>query len=168
MSQIVKCFAQLDPVCSLLVFEALHPSYVLFKFNSQAAPDSDPMFSKRRIAETLTYGYLEMLGTLSKHKEGIESVSSFFKLECTSPYLHRILENYKIFTAFYHLSDLKSRDDLIKGIIENLDYSTYEVFKISQVVCHITPFRDGHPRIVLSKALTSSHKVSPSLMFPNS
>ncbi|KAJ4465087.1 Rapamycin-insensitive companion of mTOR, N-term-domain-containing protein [Lentinula lateritia] len=106
MSQIVKCFAQLDP------------------FNSQAAPDSDPMFSKRRIAETLTYGYLEMLGTLSKHKEGIE-----------------ILENYKIFTAFYHLSDLKSRDDLIKGIIENLDYST-----------------DGHPRIVLSKALTSSHK----------
>ncbi|KAJ3921151.1 Rapamycin-insensitive companion of mTOR, N-term-domain-containing protein [Lentinula edodes] len=106
MGQIVKCFAQLDP------------------FNSQAAPDSDPMFSKRRIAETLTYGYLEMLGTLSKHKEGIE-----------------ILENYKIFTAFYHLSDLKSRDDLIKGIIENLDYST-----------------DGHPRIVLSKALTSSHK----------
>ncbi|KAJ3802454.1 Rapamycin-insensitive companion of mTOR, N-term-domain-containing protein [Lentinula aff. detonsa] len=106
MSQIVKCFAQLDP------------------FNSQAAPDSDPMFSKRRIAETLTYGYLEMLGTLSKHKEGIE-----------------ILENYKIFTAFYHLSDLKSREDLIKGIIENLDYSA-----------------DGHPRIVLSKALTSSHK----------
>ncbi|KAJ4482113.1 Rapamycin-insensitive companion of mTOR, N-term-domain-containing protein [Lentinula aciculospora] len=106
MGQIVKCFAQLDP------------------FNSQAAPDSDPMFSKRRITETLTYGYLEMLGTLSKHKEGIE-----------------ILESYKIFTAFYHLSDLKSREDLIKGIIENLDYST-----------------DGHPRIVLSKALTSSHK----------
>ncbi|KAJ3825070.1 Rapamycin-insensitive companion of mTOR, N-term-domain-containing protein [Lentinula raphanica] len=106
MGQIVKCFAQLDP------------------FNSQGAPDSDPMFSKRRIAETLTYGYLEMLGTLSKHKEGIE-----------------ILENYKIFTAFYHLSDLKSREDLIKGIIKNLDYST-----------------DGHPRIVLSKALTSSHK----------
>ncbi|KAF9077790.1 Rapamycin-insensitive companion of mTOR, N-term-domain-containing protein [Rhodocollybia butyracea] len=106
MPQIVKCFAQLDP------------------FNSQGAPDSDPMFSKRRIAETLTYGYLEMLGTLSKHKEGIE-----------------ILENYHIFTAFYHLSDLKSREDLIKGIIENLDYSI-----------------DGHPRIVLSKALTSSHK----------
>ncbi|KAF8827637.1 hypothetical protein HHX47_DHR4000396 [Lentinula edodes] len=56
MGQIVKCFAQLDPVCPLLVFEALHPLSVLFKFNSQAAPDSDPMFSKRRIAETLTYG----------------------------------------------------------------------------------------------------------------
>lgn len=80
MGQIVKCFAQLDPVCPLLVFEALHPLSVLFKFNSQAAPDSDPMFSKRRIAETLTYGYLEMLGTLSKHKEGIESVLCFLIL----------------------------------------------------------------------------------------
>ncbi|KAL0580619.1 hypothetical protein V5O48_001349 [Marasmius crinis-equi] len=104
LSQIVKCFAQLDP------------------FNG--APDSDPIFSKRRIGDTLTYGYLEMLGTLSKHKEGME-----------------ILEKYNIFTAFYHLSDLKSREDLIKGIIENLDYNI-----------------DGHPRIVLSKALTTSNK----------
>ncbi|ESK90459.1 cytosolic regulator pianissimo [Moniliophthora roreri MCA 2997] len=104
MGQIVKCFAQLDP------------------FNG--APDADPIFSKRRIADTLTYGYLEMLGTLSKHKEGME-----------------ILEKYNIFTAFYHLSDLKSREDLIKGIVENLDYTI-----------------DGHPRIVLSKALTTSNK----------
>lgn len=37
-------------------------------------PESDPIFSKKRVADTLTYGYLEMLGTLSKHKEGIESV----------------------------------------------------------------------------------------------
>ena len=37
-------------------------------------PPTDPMLSKRRIADTLTYGYLEMLGTLSKHKEGIEWV----------------------------------------------------------------------------------------------
>ncbi|KAJ8080510.1 hypothetical protein PM082_017343 [Marasmius tenuissimus] len=104
MSQIVKCFAQLDPFVG--------------------APDSDPIFSKRRIGDTLTYGYLEMLGTLSKQKEGME-----------------ILEKYNIFTAFYHLSDLKSREDLIKGIIENLDYHN-----------------DGHPRIVLSKALTTSNK----------
>ncbi|KAG6897652.1 hypothetical protein C0992_012631 [Termitomyces sp. T32_za158] len=50
--QIVKSFAQLDP------------------FNP--VPDSDPIFSKKRVADTLTYGYLEMLGTLSKYKEGIE------------------------------------------------------------------------------------------------
>jgi len=34
--------------------------------------ESDPIFSKFRISETLTYGYFEMLGTLSKHAEGIE------------------------------------------------------------------------------------------------
>ncbi|KAH9480426.1 Target of rapamycin complex 2 subunit ste20 [Psilocybe cubensis] len=104
LTQIVKSFAQLDP------------------FNG--VPDSDPIFSKKRVAETLTYGYLEMLGTLSKFKDGIE-----------------LLEKFKVFTAFYHLSELRSREDLIKGIIENLDYSI-----------------DGHPRIVLSKALTSSYK----------
>ena len=37
-------------------------------------PDSDPIFSRKRVAETLTYGYLEMLGTLSKYQEGIEYV----------------------------------------------------------------------------------------------
>lgn len=35
-------------------------------------PESDPIFSKKRVHETLTYGYLEMLGTLSKFREGIE------------------------------------------------------------------------------------------------
>ncbi|KAF9046606.1 Rapamycin-insensitive companion of mTOR, N-term-domain-containing protein [Panaeolus papilionaceus] len=104
LPQIVRSFAQLDP------------------FNG--VPESDPIFSKKRVADTLTYGYLEMLGTLSKYKEGIE-----------------LLEKFRIFTAFYHLSELRSREDLIKGIIENLDYSI-----------------DGHPRIVLSKALTSSYK----------
>lgn len=104
LKQLTRSFAQLDP------------------FNG--APESDPIFSKKRVAETLTYGYLEMLGTLSKHKEGIE-----------------LMEKAKLFTAFYHLSELRSREDLIKGIIENIDYSI-----------------DGHPRIVLSKALTSSYK----------
>ncbi|KAF9533164.1 Rapamycin-insensitive companion of mTOR, N-term-domain-containing protein [Crepidotus variabilis] len=104
LPQIVKSFAQLDP------------------FNG--VPDSDPIFSKRRVQDTLTYGYLEMLGILSKYKDGVE-----------------LLEKFKVFTAFYHLSELRSREDLIKGIVENLDYSI-----------------DGHPRIVLSKALTSSYK----------
>lgn len=104
LKQLTRSFAQLDP------------------FNG--APESDPIFSKKRVSETLTYGYLEILGTLSKHKEGIV-----------------LMEEAKLFTAFYHLSELRSREDLIKGIIENIDYSI-----------------DGHPRIVLSKALTSSYK----------
>ncbi|KAI0252434.1 Rapamycin-insensitive companion of mTOR, N-term-domain-containing protein [Lactifluus subvellereus] len=104
LNQLTRSFAQLDP------------------FNG--APESDPIFSKKRVSETLTYGYLEMLGTLSKNEEGI-----------------KLMEKAKLFTAFYHLSELRSREDLIKGIIENIDYSI-----------------DGHPRIVLSKALTSSYK----------
>ncbi|KAF8967140.1 Rapamycin-insensitive companion of mTOR, N-term-domain-containing protein [Flammula alnicola] len=118
--------------CSLLTTLMASPDGVRYlstedQFLAQifnGVPDSDPIFSKKRVAETLTYGYLEMLGTLSKFKDGIE-----------------LLEKFKIFTAFYHLSELRSREDLIKGIIENLDYSI-----------------DGHPRIVLSKALTSSYK----------
>ncbi|CAK5284163.1 unnamed protein product, partial [Mycena citricolor] len=103
LPQVVKSFAQLDP--------------------SNAAPDSDPIFSKRRVANQLTYGYLVMLGTLSKNKDGIE-----------------LLQKFKIFTAFYHFSELKDREDLVKGIIENLDYTL-----------------DGHSRIVLSKTLTSKY-----------
>ncbi|KAG1822809.1 Rapamycin-insensitive companion of mTOR, N-term-domain-containing protein [Suillus subaureus] len=102
LKQIVKCFAQLDP------------------FNGTS--ESDPIFSKYRLSETLTYGYFEMLGTLSKHAEGIE-----------------LMEKFKFFTAFYHLSELRDREDLITAVITNLDYTI-----------------DGHPRIVLSKALTSS------------
>lgn len=36
---------------------------------------------------------------------------------------YRLLEKFKLFTAFYHLSELRSREDLTKGIIDNLDYS---------------------------------------------
>ncbi|KZT18431.1 hypothetical protein NEOLEDRAFT_1125374 [Neolentinus lepideus HHB14362 ss-1] len=103
LKQIVKSFAQLDPYNGTM--------------------ESDPIFSKARMQDTLTYGYLEMLGTLSTHEKGVE-----------------LMEKFKIFTAFYHLSDTRSRDDLIKGIILHLDYSI-----------------DGHSRIVLSKALTSSY-----------
>lgn len=38
-------------------------------------------------------------------------------LEC------RLLEHFKIFTAFYRISELRSRDDLIKAIIRNVDYT---------------------------------------------
>ena len=38
---------------------------------------------------------------------------------------YRLLEKFKVFTAFYHLSELRSREDLIKGIIESLDYTKY-------------------------------------------
>lgn len=38
---------------------------------------------------------------------------------------HSLLEKFKLFTAFYHLTELRSREDLLKGIIENLDYGQW-------------------------------------------
>ncbi len=35
------------------------------------------------------------------------------------------MEKAKVFTAFYHISELRSREDLMKGIIENIDYTMY-------------------------------------------
>jgi large subunit ribosomal protein L17e len=67
LKQLTRSFAQLDPVRNLIIF-TLSLSITL-QFNG--APESDPIFSKKRVSETLTYGYLEMLGTLNKHKEGI-------------------------------------------------------------------------------------------------
>ncbi|KIJ54571.1 hypothetical protein M422DRAFT_24511 [Sphaerobolus stellatus SS14] len=90
---------------------------------SNGKPSSDPIFSRKRIESTLTYAYLEMLGVLSKYPEGVE-----------------LMERFRVFTALYHLSELRGRDDLIKGIIQNIDYST-----------------DGHARVVLAKALTSRY-----------
>lgn len=75
LEQIKKSFAQLDPV------SPHHFKYnlcTLIKQQFNGVPDSDPIFSKRRVAETLTYGYLEMLGALSKFKDGIEWVCTIF------------------------------------------------------------------------------------------
>lgn len=35
----------------------------------------------------------------------------------------RLLEKFKVFTALYHICELRSREDLVKGIIQNLDYN---------------------------------------------
>jgi rapamycin-insensitive companion of mTOR len=47
-----------------------------------------------------------MLGTLTRTLEGLE-----------------LLEKFHIFTALYHISELKMREDLITLMIQNLDYS---------------------------------------------
>jgi len=48
-------------------------SWGVFVLQFNGVKDSSvPIFSKERVADTLTYGYLEMLGVLSKQKEGIE------------------------------------------------------------------------------------------------
>ncbi|KAK9759943.1 hypothetical protein K7432_016516 [Basidiobolus ranarum] len=88
------------------------------------SPEEEPMFSRERMEATLTSGYFTLLGTLCQHNEGVW-----------------LMEQFKIFSLYYHLSELRSRDDLIKAILGNMDYSM-----------------DGHPRIILSKIMTSAYK----------
>ncbi|GAK67572.1 cytosolic regulator pianissimo [Moesziomyces antarcticus] len=85
---------------------------------------TDALFSRKRMTETLACGYFEMIGVLTQSSEGI-----------------KLLERCRIFTPLYHLSELRSRDDIVKAVIENVDYSI-----------------EGHSRIVLAKALTSSYR----------
>ncbi|WVO18166.1 hypothetical protein L204_105869 [Cryptococcus depauperatus] len=103
LKQLLECFNELD-------------QYV-------RQPTAQPLLAQDRIEGTLTYGYFEMIGTLSKHREGM-----------------KLMEKFKFFTCFYHLSEQRSRDDIIRIVIECFDYTL-----------------DAHPRIVLSKALTSSY-----------
>ncbi|KAG0286513.1 hypothetical protein BGZ96_009391 [Linnemannia gamsii] len=90
----------------------------------QGLPASDPIFSKEKMETTMTSGYFEMLGTLCRTRNGC-----------------RLLEKFKIFNLYYRLSELRSRDDIIKRIITSMDYSM-----------------DGHPRVILSKIMTSGYK----------
>jgi rapamycin-insensitive companion of mTOR len=81
-------------------------------------------FSRQTLDDTMVSGYFAMLGTLSGHKDGLA-----------------MLAQHNIFTSFYHILDLRSREDLIRLIITELDYT-----------------HDSHPRIILSKALTTCGK----------
>ncbi|KAJ9048791.1 hypothetical protein DSO57_1031275 [Entomophthora muscae] len=85
---------------------------------------NDHIFSKDRMQGTLTPYYFTLLGSLSKLKTGI-----------------RLLEKFHIFDLYYHVSELRSRDDLVRAIINSLDYR-----------------REGHARVILSKVLTSAYK----------
>ncbi|KAI2630527.1 Rapamycin-insensitive companion of mTOR, N-term-domain-containing protein [Xylaria nigripes] len=53
----------------------------------------------------------------------------------------QMLERWRIFNMMYHIIDFKQRPDLIKLILATLDYSL-----------------QGHPRVLLSKALTAGTK----------
>ncbi|ODA77099.1 hypothetical protein RJ55_07617 [Drechmeria coniospora] len=52
-----------------------------------------------------------------------------------------LLERWRMFNMMYHIVDLKQRPDLIKMLLSNFDYSL-----------------QGHPRVLLSKALTAGTK----------
>ncbi|KAF2865868.1 Rapamycin-insensitive companion of mTOR, N-term-domain-containing protein [Massariosphaeria phaeospora] len=83
-----------------------------------------PMFQVERMNETLTSGYFALLGALTKDTKGIH-----------------ILERWRVLNMFYHIIELNDRDDLIRTLLSNMDYTL-----------------DGHLRIIISKAMTSCSK----------
>ncbi|KAF2672574.1 cytosolic regulator pianissimo [Microthyrium microscopicum] len=83
-----------------------------------------PLFSASRLAETLVGGYFALLGALSSKPSGL-----------------LILERWNIFNMFYHIVELRDRDDLVKALLSGMDYTL-----------------DSHLRIILSKAMTSGSK----------
>ena len=84
-----------------------------------------PLFSVYRVSETLTGGYFALLGALSSDPTGLV-----------------MLERWRMVNMFYHIMDLEGREDLVRALLSNVDFSL-----------------DSHFRVMLSKALTSCPKI---------
>lgn len=83
-----------------------------------------PLFSPERLADTLVGGYFAILGVMCSDSKGLQ-----------------MMERWRIINMFYHIVELRDRDDLIKALLSNLDYQL-----------------DSHPRVILSKAMISGSK----------
>ena len=126
--------------CSLIKCLLQHNEGVAYLANSKVIPQvaeclaqfdplsgitsKTPLFSPERLAETLVGGYFAMLGVMCSDQKGIH-----------------ILIRWKIVNMFYHIVELKDRDDLIRAMLTNLDYTL-----------------DSHPRIILAKAMIAGSK----------
>ncbi|USW55166.1 Putative HR1 rho-binding domain, rapamycin-insensitive companion of mTOR domain, Pianissimo family [Septoria linicola] len=97
----------------------------LAQLDSQSGITSkNPMFSPDRLSETLVGGYFQILGVMCSDPKGLQ-----------------ILERWHIINMFYHIVELKNRDDLIRTLLTSLDYAL-----------------DSHPRIILCKAMIAGSK----------
>ena len=85
---------------------------------------TQPLFSPYRVSETLAGGYFALLGALSSDPRGL-----------------RMIERWHMVNMFYHIMELDGREDLIRILLSNMDFSL-----------------DSHLRVLLSKALTSCPK----------
>ena len=64
------------------------------------------MFSPERVSEMLTGGYFALLGALSSDLQGLQ-----------------MMERWHMINIFYHIMDLEDRDDLIRALFGNMDFS---------------------------------------------
>ena len=85
---------------------------------------TQPLFSPYRVSETLAGGYFAFLGALSSDPRGLQ-----------------MIERWHMINMFYHIMELDGREDLIRILLSNMDFSL-----------------DSHLRVILSKALTSCPK----------
>ncbi|GKZ71253.1 hypothetical protein AnigIFM60653_010489 [Aspergillus niger] len=85
---------------------------------------SSPLFSKEQMTNTLSGGYFAMLGVLSGDANGLA-----------------MMERWHMLNMFYHIVELRDRDDLIQTLLGNMDYA-----------------KESHLRVILSKALTTGSK----------
>jgi rapamycin-insensitive companion of mTOR len=83
-----------------------------------------PFFDRVQMVDTLSGGYFAMIGTLSQTTEGII-----------------MMEKWHMINMFYHIIDLRDREDLVETLLGNLDFAI-----------------DSHLRVLLSKALTAGSK----------
>ncbi len=65
-----------------------------------------PLFSETRLSETLTGGYFAMLGVLSSDPRGLQ-----------------MIERWRMVNMFYHIIELKDRDELIRTLLNNMDFT---------------------------------------------
>ncbi|MCJ1350863.1 MAG: hypothetical protein MMC33_000844 [Icmadophila ericetorum] len=93
---------------------------------SSGLTSPDPLFAPHRVSETLTAGYFTLLGTLSGDPQGLTMIG-----------------RWRMINIFYHIIDLKNRDDLVQLLLGNMELSL-----------------DSHLRVMLSKALTSCSKTT--------
>lgn len=85
---------------------------------------TSPLFSPYKVSETLTGGYFAILGAMSSDPKGLQ-----------------MIERWRMINMFYHIMELDGRDDLIRALLSNMDFSL-----------------DSHLRVMLSKALTACPK----------
>lgn len=119
LNQIVRSFAQLDPV-SLAPITCHFCFLIHFKVQWSTDVGSD-FFQETDERDVDIRLFRDAWYSEQAERRPRVSVHSIMATEdVLTPY--SLLEKFKLFTAFYHLTELRSREDLLKGIIENLDY----------------------------------------------
>ncbi|KAJ1917592.1 hypothetical protein IWQ60_007733 [Tieghemiomyces parasiticus] len=84
---------------------------------------TDNVFDKDKLRSTLSFGYFKFIQVLSKNPRGV-----------------RLLEHFSFYHLFYILAQMRSQDDVIKGMLSHMDYES-----------------NGHPRVILAQTMTTAN-----------